>query len=244
MLARYPHLFHQPIPGDARSQDFRESCEKTAVQQFAKWESRIAESSEAAVCLDGLCAEQRKQLAALLLDTIVDMQMCAAYRRSSQWARHVRKEAAARLRMLNRKLQNARRAVEKLQAYAQDSENQNPDELHWARQLLGNDYRLAADKALETLAMKCPPTVQDFAEIADEHPTPERVEAVGMVQLYWFYRHGCNLTGHESEVRTAILRNAFWTEYGAEEVVYIKEYDGEQSQGCGAVHQAVTRYMG
>jgi hypothetical protein len=221
-----------------------ESGEKTATQLFTEWESRIAGSSEAAVCLEGLDAEQRKQLAALLLQTITDMEMRAADSRSSQWAQHVRREAPARLRELNRRLQKARRAVEELKAYARDSETGNPDDMlpHSARRLLGQTYELAADKALKVLVMKCPPKAQEFAEIAGEHPTPERVEALGMVQLYWFFRHGCNLSGDESEVRVARLRNAFWTEYGVSAVTYRAKYIVGQSQGCEAVHVAVRRF--
>ena len=211
MLARYPHLRPAPTPGDVHSRIMCESGEKTAAQQFAEWESRIAGSAESAVCLEGLCAEQRTQLAALLLQTRVDLEMRKADSRSSQWARHLRGEAPARLRKLNRKLQKARQAVEELKAYAEDSGAEGPKDMerHWARHLLGFDYRLAADKALRALVMKCPQEAQEFAEIAGEYPTPERVEAFGMVQLYWFFRHGCHLSGDESEVRVALLRNAF-----------------------------------
>ena len=170
MLARYPNLRPTPIPG-------------VATQLFVEWESRIAGSAEAAVCLEGLCAEQRTQLAALLLQTRVDLEMHEADSRSSQWARHLRREAPARLRQLNRKLQKARHAVEELRVYAQDSATANPNDtsLHTARFVLGQRYALAADKALKALAMKCPPKAREFAEIAGEYQTPERVEAFGMV---------------------------------------------------------------
>jgi len=244
MLARYPHLRPAPIPGDVHSRIMCESEEKTAAQQFAEWESRIAGSAEAAVCLAGLSAEQRTQIAALLLQTAVDLEMREADSRSSQWARHLRREAPTRLRELNRRLQKARRAVEELKAYAEDSRAEGPKDMerHWARHLLGFNYRLAADKALRALVMKCPPEAQEFAKIAGEYPTPERVGAFGMVQLYWFFRHECKLSGHESEVRAARLRNAFWTEFGISKVPYRKTLQDGQHRGCGAVHAAIVNY--
>ena len=236
MLARYPHLRPEPVPGNA--------WEKTAAQQFAEWESRIAHDRDAAACLKGLNAEQRTQLAALLLQTRVDLDMREADSRSLQWARHLRREAPARLRKLNRTLQKARQAVEELRVYAQDSATANPNDtsLHTARLVLGQPYALAADRALKALAMKCPPKAQEFAEIAGEYPTPERVEAFGMVQLYWFFRYGCDLPGDESEVRTARLRNAFWTEVGISTVSYRETYRDAESKGCEAVHIAITRF--
>jgi hypothetical protein len=221
-----------------------ESGEQTAAQQFAKWESRIGGSAEAAICLDGLCAEQRKQLAALLIQTITDMEMRSADSQSSQWARLVRRDAPARLRVLNEKLQKARRAVEELRVCAKDSGAANLDDKsrHTARLLLGLSYGLAADEALKALTIKNPPNAQEFAAIANEHPTPERVEAFGMVQLYWFFRHGCGLSGDESEVRAARLRNAFWTEHSISRVRYRAEYVSGESKGCDTVHVAVTRF--
>lgn len=244
MLARYSHLRPKSVRGNPHSRIMCESGEKTAAQLFGQWEARIAGSKEAACCLDRLDSEQRKQLAALLLDTICEFQIGEADSRSSQWARHLRREAPARLRELNRKLQKAQKAVEELRAYAEDSDTVNPDaaSLHTARCLLGQTYRFAADRALKALAMECPPNAREFAKVASEHPTPERVEAFGMVQLYWFFRHGCNLSGDEAEVRTARLRNAFWTEHGIDKVPYRAEYIPGESKGCNAVHAAVTRF--
>src|SRR5271157_2624956 len=147
MLARYPHLRPAPIPGDVHSRIMCESEEKTAAQQFAEWESRIAHDREAAACLKGLNAKRRTQLAALLLQTIVEFEMGEADSRSSQWRRHLRR-APGRLRKLNRKLQKARQAVEELRACAQDSGAEGPNDMarRWAWQLLGFNYRLAADK--------------------------------------------------------------------------------------------------
>jgi hypothetical protein len=110
--------------------------------------------------------------------------------------------------------------------------------------MLGEPYRLAAGKALRVLDVKRFFDAEQYVELAHESLTSdhEDPEVFGMVQLYWFFRHGCTLSGHESEVRVARLRNAFWTEYGATKVKYLAKYDGVKAQGCDAVRLAVRRF--
>jgi len=63
-----------------------------------------------------------------------------------------------------------------------------------------------------------------------------------MVQLYWLLRHGCGLTGDESEVRVALIRNFFWAPLGVPKVKFRPFYEEGESQGCSAVRQAVRRF--
>ena len=248
MLARYPNLQPQRVPGNIPSQLMCESGEETAAQQFAEWESRIASNKETAVCLNDLDEKQRRQLAALLLDIVVDLEMRTATGRSSQWKRQLCKEAPIRLRMLNRKLHKARQAVQELMNYAQDSSEENDPNspLYRARRMLGQPYIVAASNALRELDIRYLPDAQKHIEIATESRSvgSEDVEVFGMVRLYWFFRHGCNLKGDESEVRVARLRNAFWTKYDVSEIAYRAKYVPGQSQGCEAVHVAVHRFKG
>jgi len=246
MLARYANLRPQPIPGNPHSQIACESGEKVAAQQFAEWESRIAKNTEAAGCLVGLSAELRKQLAALLLETMAELDDQPALDRGSQFRRCLRKEAATRLRVLNRKLQKAQQELEGLLSYAQDSGTGNALDvsIHSARQMLGHPFMVAASNALRDLDVKYLPDSQEHIEIASESLRPENddLEVFGMVRLYWFFRHGCSLSGDESEVRVARLRNVFWTECGVSAVTYRAKYIVGQSQGCEAVHVAVRRF--
>jgi hypothetical protein len=76
----------------------------------------------------------------------------------------------------------------------------------------------------------------DLVKIA-QNPT-----TFAMVQIYWFFCSGCNLTGHDSEVRVALIRNAFWAQVGIPAVTYRESYTGDQSRGCDAVKQAVHRF--
>ena len=244
MLARYANLRPQPIAGDVHSQLDCESGERTAAQLFMEWESRIAENAEAAVCLSGLSAEQRRQLAALLLDTIDELKGCDSAAEALQWARHVHEETPTRRRVLDRRLKKARRAVEELENYAQDLRKRNSLDAsrHLARRTLGHTYRVAAGRALKALDVKSLADAQEHTELAGERLTFEDPEVFGMVRLYWFFRHECRLSGHESEVRTARLRNAFWAEHGIRKVKFRPKYITGQSQGCEAVHVAVRRF--
>ena len=246
MLARYPNLQPQPVPGNVPSLLMCKSDERTARTQFAEWESRIAKNRKAAACLVDLSAELRKQLAALLLETIDDLEMRTAADRSSQWKRQLCKEAPTRLRMLNKKLHKARQAVQELRNYAEDSKGQNaPDSpLYRARRMLGQPYIIAAANAHQYLDIKYLSETQKLIELATDSLSvgSEDVEVFGMVRLYWFFKHGCKLSGDESEVRVARLRNTFWTEYGVSAVTYRAKYIVGQSRGCGAVQAAVRRF--
>jgi len=246
MLARYPNLQPLPVTGNVRSQMICKSDERTAAQVFAEWEARIANNRQSAACLKKLNKGQREQLAALTVEIVSDLEIRTATDRSSQWKRQLCKQAPTRLQMLNRKLQKARQSVKELMAYAQDSRKENaPDSpLYRARRVLGQPYIVPASNALRDLDIKYLPDAQKHIKIATESQSvgSEDVEVFGMVQLYWFFRHGCGLSGDESEVRVARLRNAFWTEYGVSKIKYRASYVSGQSQGCEAVHVAVHRY--
>jgi hypothetical protein len=246
MLARYPNLHPQRVPGDAHSRIMCESGERTAAQLFAEWETRIAQDTVAAPCLRSLSPEQRRQLAALLLETVVALEMRPALARGSQFKRQLIKEATTRLGALSRKLKKARQSIEELMAYAQDSGKGKTVDAsrHSARLVLGQPYQFAAGKALRALDIKGLPDAREHAELASKSfpREDEDPEVFGMVQLYWFFRHECSLSGNESEVRAARLRNAFWTEHGIRTVMYRAGYDKVESKGCEAVHVAVNRF--
>ncbi len=76
------------------------------------------------------------------------------------------------------------------------------------------------------------------------HVTPANPVAPCMVRLYWFFRHGCGISGDQSEVRVALLRNAFWKKFNISSVEYRNRFDRESAEpaGCPAVIEAVRRY--
>ena len=248
LLVRYPHLQSQPIPGNNRSQLIWESDLRTAARVLAEWESCIAANREASVCLGGLSTELRKQLSALMVEIVSTLETRSAENRSGQFYKHIVEEAKVRKRVLDRKLQKARQAARELKEYAEDSRERNKVEpnnaRHRARQTLGYSYLIVAANALTALDAGGPHNAERHIEIATESLSPEEKdpEVFGMVQLYWFFKHACKLTGNESEVRVARLRNAFWTLHGVRKVKYRSRYDEVESQGCEAVHVAVTRF--
>lgn len=203
-LVRYPHLRPRPSADDPRSKCMCESGEACAFRLLAEWESKIANQEEAAACLQGLNCEQRQQLSALLIEIVDAFEDCKQEGAGSRLRRHLAGEAKRRTRVLDRKLEKARKAVQELEDYASDSgTGRSLDQSsHAARQMLGQKYRLAAQRALREMKVQNAPEEIEFHEsLRNEYATPDRAEGFGMVQLYWFFRHECRLTGDESEVR-------------------------------------------
>jgi hypothetical protein len=230
-FARYPRLIPRPIPGDPRSKVVCESDYKTFSNQLSNWEEKISQQQEANRTLTDLSAKQRKQLAALLLDTIVILEMCNCEKRSAIRMHKLMKEAPTRTRMLVRRVVKVRRVLEELREYAK---NLDP--------ILGRQYVLAAESCLKAVSKLDANSAADLIkEIKPEYSTLESVGTFGMVKLYWFFRYECRLPGDEAEVRTAQLRNAFWRDW-LESVNIIPEYNGSENKGCTAVRQAVARY--
>jgi hypothetical protein len=145
-------------------------------------------------------------------------------------------EGPRRAGMLERKVAAAEGALEDLKAYAEALDS-----------LLGWNYVITSKSCLKQLRMfrKAAEYALEFYRNElrdDEHSAPEDATTFGMVQLYWFFRHGCDLSGDESEVRTALIRSAFWTHYGVLRVDVQERYETGQSKGCEAVRLAVRRF--
>ena len=219
MMARYPQLCH-PFQNEILG------------RVFSGAEHQILEHREARHVASGLNDRQRKELAALFLDTVDSLKSHRAHRRFANRVHKLADEAPSRTRMLTRKLEKARQALEELCEYAGSLD-----------ELLGWEHVRATRKCLETLRRLKENSAQDFYQsIEGEYPALEDPVTLGTVQLYWFFRHGCRLSGDEAEVRVARIRNAFWTEHAVPEVPYRPEYQTGESKGCDAVHIAVLRF--
>src|SRR5260370_27930671 len=118
MLARYRHLRPQPNPGDRCSADLCKAGEMAAQEFWEQWHARIAQNQDTAVCLKGLNSEQRNQLAALLIETLVAFEERKPQAAGSRLRRSLAAEAKRRMRVLDRKLKKARDAVQELEHYA------------------------------------------------------------------------------------------------------------------------------
>ncbi|MGB7436252.1 MAG: hypothetical protein WBR26_06855 [Candidatus Acidiferrum sp.] len=223
MMARYPQL-QRPFP------------DEVLYRELSRGENQILGHPETRHVLDGLNDRQRKELSALFLDTFGCLESYRAHRRRANRVQKLAGEAPSRTRVLTRKLGKARRALEDLREYAETLD-----------ELLGSEHVRATKTCLETLQkLKEDTTAAEFYQsIESEYPALEGPVMLSMVQLYWFFRSGCGLSGHESEVRVAMIRNAHWTSFGVAKVDFIPAYQKQttRSRGCQAVHEAVRRFL-
>lgn len=212
--------------------------------QLTFWRNRLSEESRV---VDRLNAQQLDQLAALMHDIMYQLEVYFAPKSKAErpsWQRtglkykpprmrKIANEARRRRKMLVSKLIQARRAVKQFGDYAQKL-----DPMHGTL-----DYINAAKSCLKILEKLSTDTSVDFeVSLKDEYPVVPDPTAFCMVRLYWLFRHGCCLSGDEAEVRVAMIRNAFWTQYGVQDVSYRPNYSDAESAGCGAVAEAVRRF--
>jgi len=190
-------------------------------------EEQISEDPITRCVPDGLGSHERKQLAALLLDTIEALKSYNAARRSAKRVNKLAREPG-KVRILNKKFQKTQATLQELGDYAKSLDIQ--------------DVRWVADACLKKLSVLPIGDTEFYRSIKPMYPTPKDPVGRGMVQLYWFFRHGCGLSGDEAEVRVARIRNALWTEHGVRKVDYRPNYQIGESKGCDAVHVTVLRF--
>lgn len=193
-------------------------------------EEKISEDPITRCVTDGLGSHERKQLAALVLDTIEALK---SYNTAGRSARHVNKLARepGRVRKLNKKIERVQAALQELGDYAKSLDFQ--------------DVSWVADACLKKLKILWIGDPECYKSLRDNkyYPTPRDPVGRGMIQLYWFFRHGCGLEGREAEVRVGWIRNAFWKKLGVSEVPVRPAYETGESRGCNAVHEAVLRFQ-
>jgi hypothetical protein len=221
IMTRYPRLM-RPFPDEVID------------QEVSHWEGQISEGPTTRCVMDGLHSYQRKQLAALLWDTLDALQFYEAQRRQAKRVHKLALEEPRRLRTLNKKIEKARASLQELREYASPLDPF----------LFMRNVSKLVEACLERLAV--PVTRQGapefFKSIRAEYPVLEDPAQLGMVQLYWFFQYGCGLEGRKAEVRVGLIRNAFWKELGVSEVPVRHAYETGESRGCDAVHTAVLRF--
>jgi hypothetical protein len=204
-------------------------------QTLRAWADRIDAHCQAQRVLNGLNSRQHRQLAALVSDTVIDLETFKNRKKSRNWARNLRSQLPSRERMLESKYRDACQALKKLRAYSAKQDS-----------ILASIYKKRAEKALGPLRDSLPPRSSKKQTVdsiyADLRETTRDPTTDAMVQLYWFFRSGCSLNGNESEVRVALIRNAFWISLGVPKVAFLSQYEGTESKGCRAVRQAVRRF--
>jgi hypothetical protein len=230
LLARFPDL-PGPYPEEVLS------------RQCARVEEEIGLSPHSERILRGLNVQQVKQLAALLTDIRIAAESYACYQTSGQQIRKAASEADRRTRKLHRKVLSIRRKLEDLHKFA-GPEKELSKGLH---PLLGLAHAQAATKCLKVLRSLDPdPTLIEFLSLKkSEYPPVKDPRQLGIVQLYWFFRSGCQCGGAESEVRTAMVANelvANWWD-ACRHLTYVPAYQGDEFKGSSAVRNAVMRFQ-
>lgn len=256
-FARYPQL--QPADSaDRKHQLHLEIGRKTFQEELQKWESRFAGNEIACRVLEGLDSGRRTQLAGLMIDCLAEIgdyvNRIPYHKLLKKWA----SQAPHRERMLKRKLATVHKALDdlmctltsvgpsqerlvnsRIKAYERAVENLENYLKKIApflrpRHLLGDILREPASITL--------PDLEGLLNTPGFHVVPENPVAPCMIKLYWFFHHGCGISGNQSEVRVALLRNTFWRNARIP-TVKCKEIAGaEGSAECGAVKRAVQRY--
>ena len=204
------------------------------------WEVSVRLYGKAPRAFKDLDPRQQYQLAALVVDTIAYLEERREYQRSDKWGQKLRKELPRQSRMLKRKEKKVTQALQDLHDYTANIEG-----------ILGGERKRAASASQKIFSEirpmftqeHIPPPIKIVESSGPLPKLPSSPIAAGMIQLYWFFRHGCSLPGDEAEVRVAMIRNRLWTEYGVASVGVRYKYDGAgESKGCGAVQEAVRRF--
>jgi hypothetical protein len=235
MFARHPRLQPHVVQKARTARDVHlQSGLQAFRQQISEWQTKIEGHQEARRTLVGLSSAQRRQLAAMISDTITILGAAPSYRDWFSEVRMLAREDPRRKRMIHRILDRIRQAAKRLEAYAK---RLNP--------LQGREVLLDASAQIIKISNEASKRISlpDFESLYRSLELPE-IEPVGRctIMLYWFLKSGCKLSENESEVRVALVRNAFWTPYGIPNVKYQPKTTTEQSKGCPAVHQAVRRF--
>ena len=217
---------------------YRKRRTATIQETFAKWEAKIAAHAAARRAIDDLNPDLRHQLAAMVHDTVTAFEIYTERKEFVTRAKTLAAEGDRRGRKLGTKVQAAKSALVRLRDYASNLDPQ-----------IGEPYSRTAAWCLAQLDPLVAPLSSarwqeihaGFKDSRKHHPVPDDPTSLNMVQLYWFFRHGCGVNGDESEVRAALIRNAFWDRW-VDPVTIVPRYTGSESVGCGAVHVAVHRF--
>lgn len=220
VFVRYPRLKPRNVP---------RSDHKEFSQILAKWHKRVSEDPQASCTITDLTGKNQQQLAALVLDTVLATRTYQSLRSKSRWGCMIRAARSRQERMLNRKVEAVLDALEGLYNYSMKLEDPQ----------LGEPTRDVIRKCLRLLGFNLP---LPFRPLVLPDKTVQSPLDESMVKLYCFFRYGCKISGHEAEVRVAIIRNAFWTQQGIARVSYRAEYEHGESKGCPAVRQAIRRF--
>lgn len=245
LLARYPELRPAQHPDDpdfglASTVERLDEDESFFYEALSEYEKQIESHEEANRALEGLSKEQRRQVAALLMDSLASFRVHKLDAGLVKEYKAKGRKAPTRQRKLKRRVDKALNELRKLHDYASQMDPEfrgHIEEMSWTRR----DIKWAAERSMKAVEAVRLPIPSSFNERLKFIKYIDNPKALNMVKFYWFFRHGCELSSNESQVRVALIRNAFWEEW-AKQVEYLPYYDSVDSQRCTAVRQAVSRF--
>lgn len=237
-IVRYPFLRPNHSPEEPLERKLFDLQEQSCWISIHNWKKKL--EKELPEVIEGLNEEQGIQLAALVLACIRDIEIHQIVIPIEKSLRKIHKEGEAKIKMLRSKLNTAIRNLGDLNRYATTLDSQYgfeelPPTVEKCLELLEKF------KTVESIAddfHRCRESGEDLRSLQNEFTDPT---AKCMVRLYWLYRHECQISGDEAEVRVALIRNKYWTEW-VEPIAYRSKYEHAQSKGCEAVHTAVLRF--
>jgi len=118
-LVRYPHLQPTSAIEDARLATGTVLGRRVFLGSISEWESRIANHGDAQRVVDGLAPNQRQQVAALVIDSMADLENWQVNAKSIRLVSRLAKEGSRRQRVLLWKLKQAQIALRALGRYAE-----------------------------------------------------------------------------------------------------------------------------
>ena len=241
MFARYPRLQPRGIRSDRYVRSHVETGREIFNRELSTWEARIRDHELARRVFERLKPTQSRQLASLVYDTVLELEEHKARQDKRKLFIQISQGGKRHLRKAERLVAGIGKSLEALSQLA--------SELH--PEMGREDFKSAAVHAQNALAPLTRHRTAEFwrnrrnafGELVASTSLPKGLNSELMVWLYSFFRHGCRLSARESEVRVALLRNAFWTEFGVIAISYQAAYQAGESKGCVAVRQAVRRWQ-
>ena len=167
-----------------------------------------------------------------MIDFRNDAEVYETYGKESDQWREAGKKGPQQQARLTKQVKKAQQELQKLHNLAGK-----------AIPVLGRRYVLTADRCMKDLEDHCEPIPEEqLRQQLSIHQPEDDQSSFAVVPLYWFFRHECGLSGNESEVRAAMIRNQFLTPPGKEPLKYQAESTGGEFGGSSAVRLAVSRY--
>jgi len=234
LLTRYPRL----QPRDDKI------GERTYAKLVNRQEQQILAHPQAQQALVELSPERHKEVAALVFDWTVHFQEHAKWSKYPEQFR-TRARQSARLARL---LQSHRKKVQKSIVKIASAVSGFDPELGGKGivEALQRNFEQIASAGLNTSPWDDGKLSSRVKESSYNQLFADDLVTLAMVQLFWFFRHGCELSVGESEVRAALIRNELWSDYADPVKRSIQKSESnqknEESEGCDAVRQAVKRF--